>query len=134
MDFREKILEAHLNKEGSLPQLSKRFKVSLSTVKRIVHRHRTTGNIELYLYRAGRHELIDLSGKETLKQILKETPDLTLTEIQKKYYEAHQVKPVISVFHRVLKEMKYSYKKKSHFSQQQLRDDVKKKEKNFLKK
>ena len=128
LDFRRKVLEAYLNKEGSLPTLAKRFKISLSTVKRIVWRYRETGEVKLYLYRSGRHELIDDAGKDTLRKLLETTPDMTLSEVQTAYHAAHGIKPVLAVFHRVLKELGYRYKKKSHFSEQQTREDIKKKE------
>jgi transposase len=85
IDFRKKILEAYTNKEGSIPDIAERFKVSESTVKRIARRHRETGHVVLYLHHAGRHELIDESGKQTLKKPLAETPDITLSEIQERY-------------------------------------------------
>ncbi|MFN7097174.1 MAG: IS630 transposase-related protein [Gammaproteobacteria bacterium] len=126
-DFREKIFEAYTNREGSILEISKRFKVSESTVKRITQRYRETGELVLYLHRVGRHELIDEERKCTLKKILSDASDLTLREIQEKYYKHHGVKPVIAVFHRVLKDMKFTYKKKSHFAEQRLKEGVKKK-------
>lgn len=129
IDFRKKILEAYLNKEGSIPELAQRFKVSMSTVKRIAKRYRETGEVKLYLHNVGRHELIDEAGKETLRVLLTKTPDLTLSEIQEAYYKQHGIKPVLAVFHRVLKNLTFSYKKKSHFAEQQQREDIKKKEK-----
>ncbi len=126
-DLREKILETYKNKEGSFKKVAERFKVSLNTVKRIVYRYRKTGKIETYLHRAGRRELIDETGRQTLRELIKVCPDMTLREIQKIYEERHGVKPVLAVFHRVLKELKLPYKKKSLFAQQQLREDIKKK-------
>lgn len=131
IDFRKKILEAYLNKEDSIPNLAKRFKVSASTIKRIAQRYRETGEVKLYLHNVGRHELIDEAGKKTLESLLLSQPDLTLSEIQEAYYKRHKIKPVLAVFHRVLKNLNYSYKKKSHYAQQQLREDIKKKERNF---
>lgn len=128
IDLRQKILEAYLNKEGAISNLAERFKVSESTVKRIAKRYRDTGEVKLYLHKVGRHELIDEHGKEILKNIVISNPDYTLSEIQSAYYKRKGVKPVLAVFHRVLKKLQFSYKKKSHFSQQQLREDIKKKE------
>lgn len=127
IDFRKKILETHLNKEGSFQSIAIRFKVSLNTVKRIVYRYRETKQVITYLHRAGRRSLIDESGKETLKKLIKEKPDLTLRELQKQYTAIHGIEPVLAVFHRVLKLLKLPYKKKSLFAQQQLREDIKKK-------
>lgn len=126
-DLRQKILETYENKEGSFKKVAERFKVNLNTVKRIVYRYRETGKVETYLHRVGRRGLIDESGKETLKRLIKKSPDMTLNEIQKAYKERHGVKPVLSVFHRILKELKLPYKKKSLFAKQQLHEDIKKK-------
>jgi transposase len=104
-----------------------RFKVSVSTVKRIVYRYRETGKVETYLHRVGCRGLIAETGRETLRKLIKECPDMTLREIQEAYKKHHGVKPVLAVFHRVLKELKLPYKKKSLFAQQQLREDIKKK-------
>jgi transposase len=131
IDFRKKILDAYLNKEGSIPEIAKRFKICESTVKRIARRHRETGEITLYLHHAGRHNLITEEGKKTLEEFLSESPDLSLKDLQKKFHERHGIKPVLTVFHNMLKKMNFSYKKKSHFASQRLRDDVKKKEINF---
>lgn len=126
-DLREKIRETYENKEGSFKKVAERFKVSLNTVKRIIYRYRETGTVATYLHRVGRREMIDESGRETLRKLIKESPDMTLREIQKAYEKHHGVKPVLGVFHRVLKELKLPYKKKSLFAQQQLREDIKKK-------
>lgn len=126
-DLRKKILETYENKEGSYKKVAYRFKVSLNTVKRIIYRYRKTGKLETYLNRVGRRALIDESGKKTLRKLIKESPDMTLREIQKAYKKHHGIKPVLAVFHRVLKELKLPYKKKSLFAQQQLREDIKKK-------
>jgi len=131
IDLRKKILETHLNKEGNYQAIAERFKVSLNTVKRIVYRYRETQQVQTYTHRAGRRELIDESGKETLKKLIKDKGDLTLRELQKQYEAIHGIKPVLAVFHRVLKLLKLTYKKKSLFAQQQLREDIKKKEKPF---
>jgi O6-methylguanine-DNA--protein-cysteine methyltransferase len=87
IDFRKKILEAYRNKEGTIPEISTRFKVSQSTVKRITQRYRETGDVVLYLHNAGRHELIDDADKQTLAKILVNAPYLILNEIQEKYSE-----------------------------------------------
>jgi len=132
VDLRKKVLETYLKKEGSIVVIAARFKISESTVKRIARQHRELGEIKLFLHNAGRYELIDETGKETLKKFISESPDMTLSEMQEKYFTVYGIKPVLAVFHRVLKQLKLNYKKKSHFSEQTLREDIKKKEKNLL--
>jgi transposase len=129
IDLREKILESYLGKEGSLDELALRYKVSVSTIKRIAQRYRNTGEIKLYLHNAGRHELINDEGKDALIKILESHPDLTLKEIQEKFSALYGISPVIAVFHRVLKNLNFRHKKKSSYASQRDREDVKKKEK-----
>ena len=131
MDLREKILASYLGKEGSLEKLALRYKVSISTVKRIAQRYKNTGEIKLYLHNAGRHELINEEGKEALIKIVENNPDLTLKEIQEKFASLYGITPVIAVFHRVLKNLNFKYKKKSNYASQRDREDIKKKEKNL---
>jgi transposase len=132
IDLRKKILESYLCKEGSLNELASRYKVSISTIKRISQRYRNTGDVQLYLHNVGRHELINDDGKEALIKILEESPDLTLKEIQEKFAALYGISPVIAVFHRVLKNLNFKHKKKSNYASQRDREDVKKKEKNLL--
>lgn len=131
VDFRKKILEAYLNKENTIADLAKRFKISESTVKRIANRYRATGEVTLYLHRVGRHELIDEAGKKIIEEIITQQQDITLREIQTEYSKrCNGIKPVLGVFHRVLKKMQCKHKKKSVYAKQQ-EEDVIKKEKNF---
>ena len=46
IDLRTRIISAYQGKEGSLRQLAKRFKVSLSFVRDLTRRHRELGTIE----------------------------------------------------------------------------------------
>jgi transposase len=46
VDLRQRIISAYQGKEGSQRQLVQRFKVSLSFVRDLTHRHRETGQVE----------------------------------------------------------------------------------------
>lgn len=45
-DFRQKVINAHNNKEGSQRELATRFSVSLSFVQSLLRRYRSSGTVE----------------------------------------------------------------------------------------
>lgn len=45
VDLRQKILETYKNKEGSIRQVSMRFKVSRSFVQKLLKQHQQTGSL-----------------------------------------------------------------------------------------
>ena len=133
LDFREKILEAYLNKEGTNRGLSERFKISESTVKRISQRYRETGKVELYLNKIGHGSKVDEASQQILKELVTEEPDATLKVLQKKLKNRCQVEVTIPTIHYLLKKPDISYKKKSVYAIERDSDGVKKKER-YLKK
>ena len=86
-DLRKKILEANENHEGTNDELAERFKISISTVKRIKQRFQTTGSIEVYINRCGRKAKLDEHAYLALKNIISTTPGLTLKEIAHLLYQ-----------------------------------------------
>lgn len=134
VDFRKKILEAYLKKEGNNQEIANRFKVSISTVKRIGQRFRETGKVELHLDKIGLTSKVNEDGKEILKKIVGARPSATLEEIRDELKERCKIEVTIQAIHYILKELKISYKKKSLYASERDRDDIKKKGKNSLKK
>lgn len=127
IDFREKVLDAYLNQEGSNQEIAKRFKISISTVKRIGQRYRNTGKIELYIHRVGRKPKITEQAKQIIKQTIYVQPDVSLEEIRVILGKKCKIYVTIQAIHYFLKSLKISYKKKSLYSCQRETDEVKKK-------
>jgi transposase len=46
LDIRQKVVEAYVNKEGSIRKLAKRFKISKKAVSGFIARFRRTGKLE----------------------------------------------------------------------------------------
>ena len=103
--------------------------IHISTFKRIYKHYRETGDVALPKNNAGRPHLISETGYEQIKEWVLSKPTLLLEDIQKKYYEANQIKLSIPTICRALKQLSLHRKKVSHYAQEQERDDVKKKEK-----
>jgi transposase len=111
IDLRKKILEA--NDECTNDELAERFKISISTVKRIKQRYQRTGSIEVYVNRCGRKPKLDEQAYLVLKNIVATTPDLTLKEIANQLYQATKIVLKKSAVHNALKQLNFRYKKKS---------------------
>lgn len=128
IDYREKVLEAYLNKEDTNQGLAKRFKISLSTVKRISQRYRETGKVELYLEQVGRKPKLTAELVEYLKMLLRHQTDITLNEMCQALEKYRGVMVTPQAIHYALKAEKITHKKKSYYASQRDRDDVKKKD------
>ncbi len=127
IDLRKKVLEADENQEGTNDELAERFKISISTVKRIKQRFKTSGSIEVYINRCGRKAKLDEDAYLALKDIVSTTPDLTLKEIAHLLYQNTKISLKKSAIHNALKNLNLRYKKKSVYAIQRDREDIKKK-------
>jgi transposase len=127
VDFRKKILAAYLGKEGTNEEIAHRFKISISTVKRIGQRYRETGKVELHLSKIGHSSKVDEVAQQALKKIIKEKPGATLKEICQALKKRCQLTVTLPTIHYVLKKLALSYKKKSVYASQRDSDEVKKK-------
>jgi transposase len=83
-DLRRRILLAYEQKEGTEPQLAKRFQVSLGYVKKIRAQLRRTGKMERIPHHPGRKAKFTEPIRDRLSAWLKQQPDLTLAELQEK--------------------------------------------------
>ena len=105
----------------------------LSTFKRIYKQYRETGSVELPKSNAGRPGLIDDDGFAKIKGYVESNPDITLEAIQTAYENETKVTLSISTICRALQRLSFNRKKISHYAQEQEREDVKKKRKNYRK-
>src|SRR2546423_14162425 len=81
MDLRQRVAEAVDNQEGSLRQLARRFKVSLSFITRLLGLRRQTGKLAPRPHRGGRRPALEEAAQQRLRALLQEQPDLTLDEL-----------------------------------------------------
>lgn len=123
-DLRNKILEAYQNGEGSMRQLGKRFKVSVTFIFSLVKRLSQTGSIDPKPHGGGRNSAVKVEGQNFLKQLIEQQPDLTLEEIAQKYQ--NYFKPVsTSTIDRTLKKLKLTRKKKVYLSLEKMHPKIK---------
>ena len=106
-DLRERVLADCVGGMGTI-EVAAKYRVSQSWVRRLKQRRRTTGSISPKKQRYGRHAKWR-EHAETLAEIVRQTPDITLEELKAKA----PVGLSISTIWRALKALGLSLKKKS---------------------
>lgn len=115
-DFRQKIVFAYQNNEGSMNKLAERFKVSVNFVSTLLKRFRQTGKVDPKPHGGGCKPSIGAGGEHLIKNLIEKQPDLTLEEIRDCYNEHFDFEPTsCSTIDRTLNRMKITRKKKRYF-------------------
>ena len=115
-DLRRKLLEAHERGEGSLPQLAKRFAVSLGWAKKVSAALAATGRMERPGGgKRGPASKVTAEVSEQLRSWIGQQPDLTLAELKERMWAQRKLKISIGRLWTVLREMGLRLKK-SHFT------------------
>jgi transposase len=83
-DLRRKFFQVYDAGEGTLEEVAKRFRVSLSWAKKISARRRKTGEIELRPWRRGPRSRVTAAHREWMREQIGRQPDLTLQELQQR--------------------------------------------------
>ena len=114
IDLREKIVVAYESKEGSMPKLANRFKVSKNFVAELLKRVKQTGRIAPKPHGGGHPPSVKTQGETFLKELIESQPDLILEEIRDEYNK-HFDLVSRSTIDRTLKKLKLTRKKKTLF-------------------
>jgi transposase len=117
---RQRVAEAADQTEGSLRQLARRFKVSLSFVTQLLGLRRQTGSVAPRPHRGGRRPALDDAGQQRLRALLREQPDLTLDELCQRLGQGCSRMAVW----RTLRKLKITRKKKVFRADERDRPDV----------
>ena len=120
-DLRHKIVQAYENKQGSMSQLSKIFGVGKDTVYRFIKRYKVTGGLSAKRRTTGGNpaKITDIEAC-FLKQLLKQTPDLTLANLCEEFTVHFNRSIGNSSMHRGLKKYKITFKKNFSRSKEEL--------------
>ncbi len=112
VDLRQKIIEAHNQKEGSQRQLAKRFRVSLSFIENLLKRYRTEGTVEPRAHGGGRVAKLSREQEQVLVNLVAEDNDAILVELCARLDEQTGVKVSRATMGRVVQKLKLTRKKK----------------------
>lgn len=113
VDFREKIVKAHLIEKSSIRQVAARFSVNKSLVQKLVKQQKTEGNVEPK--RRGKPQFSYLSNaqaQEQVKALVAEHHDATLAELCELFAQVTGNWVSATAMCRCLQKLKISRKKK----------------------
>ena len=110
-DLRRKLLEAYDRGDGSLRELARRFGVSAPYAWKISSQRRRSGQMERVEQRHGPRSRISSQVQTRLRGLLRQQPDLTLTELQQRLQESEKVAVSYQHLWRVLQKMGLRLKK-----------------------
>jgi transposase len=110
LDFRQKIVDAYENKEGSIRQVAKRFKVAPSFVQKLLKRFQEGESLSPLPHGGGFSS--KLVGKiDVIEQLLDEKNDATLKELCQGFQKKTGIQVSSSTICRVLQKLKLTRKK-----------------------
>lgn len=110
VDLRQKIIDTYNNKEGSIRQVSVRFKVSRSFVQKILKQQQEIGNINPLPHGGGTAAKLT-EYVPRIEKLLEEKNDATLPELCQKLKEHTGISVSPSTLSRFLQKLNISRKK-----------------------
>src|SRR5438270_747051 len=81
-DLRTRIIAAIDQCEGSLREIARRFRVSLTFIERLLRHRRKTGSIRPKPHGGGRLPALDDHQRDRLLELVRKQPDATLEELR----------------------------------------------------
>jgi transposase len=126
-DLRTRIVAAINHHEGSLRQIARRFRVSLTFVERMMRRHREAGAIGPKPHGGGRLPALDDQQRQRLLELVRDQPDATLEELRRRL----AVDCSLAAICRTLKGLGITRKKKVLHAQQRDTPEVQKERRSF---
>jgi transposase len=129
-DLRERVLSAVDEHEGSLRQIARRFRVSVSFITRLLHRRHVSGSLAPRPHGGGQPPALGPEDLQRLRQRLREQPDATLAELRQRLGVACSLMAIW----RALEKLKISRKKKTLHAQQRDTTKVQKQRRAFRRK
>ncbi len=127
-ELRSRLMNSYEAGEDTQQEISDRYKIHLSTFKRIYKQYRETGSVVMSPSQAGRPSSIDESGHTIIKRYVLGKPDATLAEIKQHYQTKKKISLSLSMVCRSLQLLNLRRKKKSLYAAEQEREDIKKKD------
>jgi transposase len=112
IDLRKRLVDAYENKEGSIRELAKRFKIGTTTLVTWLKKKRTEGTL-IAKKPTGRPSKFDAQGLAFISKNLEQNNSLTLNELAQRYEKKRGIAVSLMAVHRACKRLKLNYKKNS---------------------
>jgi transposase len=127
LDLRQRILDAVQRGEGTLRELAQFFGVDLSTIVRLLRRHRQTGSVQPKPHAGGPTPCLDKAATNKLLRLVRKQPDATLAELRDRL----GVPCSVMTIWRALKRHRISRKKKTLRARERDQPEVQHKRQEF---
>ncbi len=111
LDLRKRVVSAYETGEATIAEIARRFSVGETFVKKMLRQQRETDSLERLPHRAGAKKRLSTADRRWLAKQIKETPDLTLQELQEKLFLERNKQASVSTICRELKELRLPQKK-----------------------
>jgi transposase len=126
-DLRERVAAAVDHHEGSMRQIARRFRVSLSFVVRLLQRRRDADTLEPKPHGGGPTPVLGPDDRQRLAELIRDQPDATLEQLKRRGGFTCSLKtPWLA-----LRQQDLTFKKKSLHADEQDRPDVQAKRRSF---
>jgi len=110
LDLRQRIINAHKNRENSVRQLALRFQVSANFVQKLIRRYHNEGTLEPLSHGGGSAPKL-ANHLSVVQQLVEEDNDATLAELCERIEQRTGVRVSQSTLFRVLQQLKLTRKK-----------------------
>jgi transposase len=111
LDLRKRVVSAYETGEATITQIAKRFSVGETFVKKMLRQKRESDSLERLPHRAGAKKRLSKADRRWLAKQIRETPDLTLMELQEKLFSERNKQVSVSTICRELKDLRLRLKK-----------------------
>ncbi len=113
-DFRQKIIDAYNNQEGSQRQIAQRFGVSLSFLQNLLKRYRNNGTVDPRPHGGGQSSKLNQEQIKVLAQLVEENQDLTLMQLCQKLELMIEVRISRATMGRIIKKLNLNHNHNNH--------------------
>ena len=132
VDLRQQVLSCYESGEHTQEDVADLFEIGVASLKRWLSRKRKGEDLGTRTKNSGRKNKINDTGLETIKELIKNNPSITLGELSEMYFKKHKVSVGNSILSRALKKLNLRYKKLSVQAVEKESDLIKKKRRIFV--
>jgi transposase len=111
LDLRQRVVSAYEAGVETIREVAEQFMVSESFIKKMLARHRTTGDISARGHGGGQPKRLSQAHRQWLLRTVLTMPDITLSELQQELLDEKQVSVSVPTLSRELRALNLRRKK-----------------------
>ena len=111
LDLRQRVVSAYENGVETILEVTERFEVSDSFIKKLLRRKRTTGTIAPVGHRGGQQKKLSEKHRKWLLKTVLAAPDISLAELSERLFGEHLIAASVPTLSRELRALNLRRKK-----------------------